>query len=111
MEVQYGTESRSRATKISKEDEEVVRKFYELDEISRAAPGRTDNISIRDKNTKKQIHVAKRHMIMSVAEAYQLFTKDYSNIKIGKSKFFEFRPIHVKTINNMPHNVCLSTTC
>ncbi|KAJ2941356.1 hypothetical protein O0L34_g3557 [Tuta absoluta] len=92
----------SRSNVISKKDEEVVRKYYELDEISRAAPGRKDTISIKDPITGKRTHVTKRHMTMSVAEAYQLFKQDYPNIKIGK--FFEFRPVHVKT---MPHNVCV----
>ncbi|VEN35397.1 unnamed protein product [Callosobruchus maculatus] len=96
-----------RSDTISKENVEVVRKFYELDEISRAAPGRKDTISIKDTVTGKRDHVAKRHMTMSVAEAYQLFKKDYPDIKVGKSKFFEFRPPHVRTMNDMPHNVCV----
>ncbi|VEN60653.1 unnamed protein product [Callosobruchus maculatus] len=96
-----------RSDTISKENVEVVRKFYELDEISRAAPGRKDTISIKDTVTGKRDHVAKRHMTMSVVEAYQLFKKDYPDIKVGKSKFFEFRPPHVRTMNDIPHNVCV----
>lgn len=92
---------------VSTENIKNVKSFFERDDISRAAPGRKDTISIKDTVTGKRAHVAKRHMIMSVAEAYRLFKEEYPSVKVGKSKFFEVRPPHVRPMSEMPHNVCV----
>lgn len=81
--------------------------FYEKDDISRASPNRKDTMSIKNLPSGNRTHVAKRHMMMTVAEAYSLFVIDNPDIKLGKSKFFEFRPLHVRPMSEMPHNVCV----
>ena len=97
----------SRSDVVSDENVKKVKSFFERDDISRAAPGRKDTISIKDPITGTRTHVAKRHMIMSVAETYCLFKEEYPTVKVGKSKFFQFRPPHIRPMNEMPHNVCV----
>lgn len=97
----------NRSTPITDEIKKKVEGFYEKDDISRASPNRKDTMSVKDLQSGKRTHVAKRHMMMTIAEAYSLFVIDNPDIKLGKSKFFEFRPLHVRPMNEMPHNVCV----
>lgn len=64
-------------------------------------------MSIKDLESGMRNHVSKRHMMMTVAEAYSLFFTDNPYITIGKNKFFEFRPLHVRPMSEIPHNVCV----
>lgn len=97
----------TKATSITDETKELVINFYEQDDISRQSPNRKDTMSVKDKITGKRAHVAKRHMMMTIAEAYALFKTEFPDIKLGKSKFFELRPLHVRPMSEMPHNVCV----
>lgn len=92
---------------ITNETKKLVIHFFEQDDVSRPSPNRKDTMSIKDKDTGKRAHVAKRHMLMTIAEAYAQFKTEYPNIKVGKSKFFELRPLHVRYISEIPHNVCV----
>ncbi|XP_067247442.1 uncharacterized protein [Chanodichthys erythropterus] len=85
--------------------EEKVKQFYVRDDISRQAPGRKDSVTIREDGVKKTCQ--KRHLSMSVLEAYRVFQDEYPEIKIGKSKFAALRPREVFTKAETPHNVCL----
>ncbi|CAF4037043.1 unnamed protein product [Rotaria sp. Silwood1] len=77
---------------------EAVIKFYEQDWISRVSPNKSDVLTI-----KKQ-PVAKRFMLLTISEAYEGFKNDFSQCKIGRSKFFELKPRHVKPIQL--HDTC-----
>lgn len=46
-------------------------------------------------------------MLMSLKEAYEEFRKNYSDAKIGVSKFANLRPEHILTFDKIPHNVCV----
>ncbi|CAH0560627.1 unnamed protein product [Brassicogethes aeneus] len=92
---------------ITDEVKKKVQAFYETDDISRASPNRKDTMSIKDSQSGERTHVAKRHMTMAVAEAYSLFVTDNPDVNLGKSKFFEYRPLHVRPMSDMPHNVCV----
>ena len=92
---------------VSDEVKQKVKDFFERDDISRASPNRKDTMSIKNWESGIRTHVAKRHMMTTVAEAYSLFVSDNPDIKLGKSKFFELRPLHVRPMNEMPHNVCV----
>ena len=96
----------SRSTALGTETVNIVRDFYQRDDISRQAPGRKDVVTILNENGEKQ-QVQVRHLTSSVMETYRLFQKDFPNINIGKSKFAELRPKHVFLSSKLPHNVCL----
>ena len=49
----------------------MVENFYEQDDISRQAPGKRDTIVVRS-NVGKETR-QRRHLFMTVAEAYKLF--------------------------------------
>lgn len=46
----------------------------------------------KDPTTGSRISVPKRHMMMTIAEAYALFIKDTPYLKLGKCKFYKLRP-------------------
>ncbi len=52
-----------------------VREFYERDDISRQAPGMRDVVTVREGGVKKKIQ--KRHLTMSILEAYRYFKKKH----------------------------------
>ncbi|CAB4014894.1 Hypothetical predicted protein [Paramuricea clavata] len=103
--ISSSTDSPKRSDALSDELVELVKTFYQRDDISRQAPGRKDVINVRDKNGQK-VSYQTRHLTSSVMETYALFCKEYPN-KIGKSKFAELRPKHVLLSSKLPHNVCL----
>lgn len=72
----------------------------------------TDNVSVQASGKKDTILfegelIAKRFMIMTVGEAYELYKEDYPNEPVGKSMFFSMRPRHVQLVTKMPHNMCV----
>lgn len=46
-------------------------------------------------------------MLMSLHEAYEEFRNNFSDAKIGVSKFANLRPDHVRLFKKIPHNVCV----
>ena len=78
--------------------------YYENDSISRMMPGKADTIVVRTNGTKATCQ--KRHVVMTIGEAYQSFKRDHPTMNIGKSKFAELRPEYVRLASEMPHNVC-----
>lgn len=90
-------------------DESTVSKieqFYERDDISRLTPGIRDVKSVKDLKTGKRKLLQKRHMNMTVREAYQLFITENDD-KVKLSKFYELRPKNILLTSEMPHNVCV----
>ena len=49
------------------------------------APGKRDVVTIRDKDGKKKLQ--KRHLYMSIKEAYGVFKVENPKVKIGLTKF------------------------
>jgi len=86
--------------------------FYNRNDISWAAPGQRDASTLRvtDGNKKSKIIIQKRFMMINVLEAYQIFKGENPNDKIGKSKFFQFRPKNIQNMADIPHNVCICRT-
>lgn len=83
--------------------------FYQRDDISRQAPGIKDTKSIKNLQTGKRKSIQKRHMVMTVKEALQIFCRENSETKINCSKFMDLRPQHVLPCSEMPHNICVCT--
>lgn len=86
---------------ISERLVKAIKDFYENDDVSVQAAGKKDTIIIKGKL------VAKRFMIMTVSETYELFKKYFPSEEVGLSTFFKMRPRHVQLANKMPHNMCV----
>ena len=95
-----------RSIAIAKETKDLVRNFYERDDISRQAPGRKDVVTIRSENGGKT-KLQARHLTTTINEVYAMFKESNPDIKIGRSKFSELRPKHVLLSSQLPRNVCL----
>lgn len=91
---------------LSEDQKNCVVDFFCQDDISRQAPGIKDYSTIKDKDGTKQ-KIQKRHLVMTVGEAYQEFKKGFPDLKVGKSKFYSLRPSHVLLHSATPHNVCV----
>ena len=95
---------RYRNDTVPQEVVDKVTAFYGRDDISWAAPGMKDAVKVA---CGKKIVLQKRFMTMNIMEAHHLFKEENPDVHVGKSKFFEFRPKHVKVMAEIPHNVCI----
>jgi len=81
---------------------QAVKEFYTMNDISVQSSGKKDTMF-----SEGQL-VAKRFLLMTVSEAYELYKNENTNMElIGKSTFFGLRPRHVQLIDKMPHNMCV----
>ena len=65
---------------LPKETVNLVKVFFQLDSISRQAPGRKDFVTVRENNTKH--HIQKRHLLWSLREYCSIFMKEIPTIEI-----------------------------
>ena len=89
---------------LPKETVNLVKVFFQLDSISRQAPGRKDFVTVRENNTKH--HIQKRHLLWSLRECYSIFMKENPTTEIGFNKFCSLRPVNVLLSADMPRDVC-----
>lgn len=68
-----------------------IKEFYYSDKISRSCPGIREYIMKRDKTGEKQ-KIQRRLVLMNLHEAYALFKEEYTEDKVGFSKFAALRP-------------------
>lgn len=76
--------------RLSQETVDAVLAFYQDESVSRMMPGKADCITVRSSG--KKVKKQKRHLTMTLSEAYSCFKADHPQIDIGKSKFAELRP-------------------
>ncbi|PSN37461.1 hypothetical protein C0J52_11708 [Blattella germanica] len=88
------------------ENVKTVVDFYNNDEISRVDPGRK-TACVRSLDSSTKDIVARRHMLFTISEAFNLFREEHPEVNIGRSKFAELRPMHIKPYCDIPHNVCV----
>lgn len=102
---QESNSQKSNTLALSPETIDLVKSFYERDDVSRQAPGLKDVTTVKENGLKQKIQT--RHLYSSIRETHALFYSEFEGMKIGKSKFSELRPHHVKVSSKLPHNVCL----
>jgi len=68
-------------------------------------PSKADVITVRSLDGTK-LKLQKRHLVMTLGEAYQMYKADCQHLTIGQSKFASLRPKNVPLTSQMPHNVC-----
>ncbi|XP_060754349.1 uncharacterized protein LOC132865864 isoform X2 [Neoarius graeffei] len=105
VKLDFHCEKKRTSSTLTTEFTTAVVEFYKRDDISRQAPGKKDVVIIRVEGKKNKIQ--KRHMTMSLMEAYRLFKEDHPEVTVGKSKFAELRPPFVLLRSDTPKNVCL----
>ena len=101
-------EKRIQRTRISDDMLKKIELFYNRDDVSRVSPGKADTISIKENGTR--VHKQKRHLMMTLDEAFALFNLDNPECNIGRSTFCSLRPKEVLLAQDMPHNVCVCIT-
>jgi len=91
---------------LSSETSELVRSFYENDDVSRMMPGKKDFVSVRGEEGR--VHIQKRLVLTNLKEVYLLFKERFPTEKIGFSKFAELRPKHcILAGASGTHSVCV----
>lgn len=91
---------------LSLEIVDVVKMFYESDDVSRCLPGCKDYVSITENGVK--VKKTKRLLLGNLREVYALFKEKHEGITIGISKFCELRPKNVVLADaSGSHNVCV----
>lgn len=89
---------------------EIVRSFYENDEVSRAMPGIKDCVTVTEADGSKS-KISKRLILCNLKEAHKHFKDKFPSIKIGFSKFAELRPKQcILAGQSGTHSVCVCTT-
>ena len=83
-------EKHRRSSGLSRDISDTVQSFYRREDISLYMPGKQDVVTVRDEMGKRKEQ--KRVLTMTVKEVYSLFKEEYPDIKVGRSKFAEFRP-------------------
>jgi len=73
-----------------------VQDFYRDDSVSRILPGAKDYVSVRVGD--KREHRQKRLILINLNELYTLFRHNYTEAKIGLSKFCQLRPKECITV-------------
>lgn len=81
--------------------------FFTRDDISRQAPGKRDTKSVKNAESGKREIFQKRHLTMTVKEAFSLYKNENPGTQVALSKFYDLRPKHVLLSSEMPHNVCV----
>lgn len=87
---------------------DLVKAFYNDDEVSRPMPGKKDFVSV--KSTEGRVHIQKRLILSNLRELFSLFKEKHSGQQIGFSKFAELRPKNcVLAGASGTHSVCVCT--
>ena len=94
------------SNKLPAETMNCVIDFYNLDDVSRAMPGKKDCVSVKINGERKKVQ--KRLLLCTLREAFCHFKDQNPEIKIGLSKFTELRPKHVVLPGSTgTHTVCV----
>ena len=94
--------------RISQDTVNVIKTFYQRDDISRMAPGKRDVVTIRSDTGKEKVQ--KRHLYISIKETDTLFREENpTTTKIALTKFGYLRPENVKFSSETPANMCTCT--
>ena len=85
--------------------EKLVSNIYEDDSISRVLPGKKDMISTKcDGGTKEK----KRKILLldDISNVHRNYLDEHQDHPIGKSKFFQLRPLWAIPVNKQFQEVC-----
>ena len=84
---------------------EQVRKFYFDTDVSVASPSAT--VTIKDQNTKEKTVLPKHFLLRRIDEVFIEFKEKFPGLKIGRSSFYNLRPVNVTIPNEKDISSCL----
>ena len=87
-----------------------VENFYQCDDVSRICPGKSDFLSVRDKDGNK-IHMQKRLLLGNLKELYELYKEETRGTpKVSFSSFASLQPKHCVIAGaSGTHSICICT--
>jgi hypothetical protein len=104
----YGSPNRKPVKTLNEVTVEVVKSFYNSDEVSRVMLGEKDCISIKVSGVKK--HKQKRLLLCNLKELYSHFKNPHPGVKVGFMKFASLHPRNcIMAGTSGTHNVCVCT--
>jgi len=81
--------------------------FYLRNDVSYTMPGMKDTVSIKTENGKR-VKLQKQLLLLNLKEIYELFKKEYPELRIGFTKFSLLRPQQcVLADSSGSHNICV----
>ena len=86
---------------LSTDTKKCVVEFYNNSDISRQAPGRKDRVIIRETVEGERLKTTDAHVTERGVQVQGGISK------VGLTKFCEWRPAHVKLLDQIPHQVCV----
>jgi hypothetical protein len=94
---------------LSTDTKKCIVVFYNNSNLSWQAQGRKDRVIIREIVEGERLKTTEQvqYTLVSLREAYNKFKKEYPSLKVGLTKFCEWRPAHVKLFEQIPHQVCV----
>ena len=104
-------ERKRRKDKIPSEVEQMVKTFLLREDVSRTLPGARNFVIVRRHGTK--LYLTKHHLLSKLSQAFDQFKLENESVKLGFSKFCEFRPVNcILTYNSSGlHQVCSCVLC
>ena len=91
--------------KTAPEVEDRIREFFLRPDNSWTAPRRKDSITVIRNGQK--VKEQRRYLLMTLKEAFPLYTQEYPSDQVKLTKFKSLRPDVVLYQSDMPHNVCI----
>ena len=91
---------------IPGETQQLVRQVYEEDSNSRVMLGKKDVLSVRNQETNVKEKMRKRLLLDDIEELQKDYNSKHPENQVGKSKFFDFRPIWVIPVQKQSQDVC-----
>lgn len=99
--------STKKGVSLSPQTVDLVKTYYERDDISRLMPGVKDYVSLKQNDGRRQ-HVQKRLVLANLNELFAQFKAEHTDVKIGFTKFTQLRPLHcVLAGSSGTHTVCV----
>lgn len=89
---------------------DIIQNFYRRDDITWQTPSKKDKVIVKEANScgiREKVDIPKRYLLMTMREAYRVFTEEYPEVGISFSRFCSYKPIEVDLFSKIPHNVCV----
>ena len=104
--VSFSSVARRAGRSIIKEHLRHAYEFYLEPSNSKTAPGRRDQLWIRDPDSGTRVRVKKQFMERSQTEIFLDFKKQFPHVKMGERTFRKCKPLECKRLTEKHRNVC-----
>ena len=98
-----------RRDRISENVKQKIKDFYLSAEISRIVPNKKEVICLKTQEEKQ--YVQKQVMVMTSADAFHQYKRQYPEDKVGFSSFKKLKPAQVRRVSETSRKSCLCNIC